>query len=176
MSIYLTNFPSLKKKTFLLLLLLAAGTSLFAQDGLVVKNKKTGRAWMYEKYARVTYICFNEQEYHTGILNALLDSAVVFGTDTVALKNISGLRRKNPTHTITRVIGLPLMLIGSICMGQGAANLYSQPESGNGIKYLLIGAGIFAIGYIPYELSPEELTVGLDGKWVLQIQRGNPQK
>ena len=70
----------------------------FGQEGLLIRNIKNGNAWMYEKNSRVTYIKFKEDEYTTGILHALLDSAVVFGKDTVLLKEIAGVRKKNPIH------------------------------------------------------------------------------
>lgn len=128
---------------------------------------------MYEKNARVTYIRYGDVEYRMGIINELLDStAVVFGKDTVPLKEIAGLRKKNPAHNVARIIGMPLMLVGSLFMGQGAASLYSNPETGGGIQTFLIGAGVFALGYVPYEMSMEDLTVGLDGKWTLEIYHG----
>ena len=127
---------------------------------------------MYEKNARVTYIKFRDDEYTTAILNAILDSAVVFGKDTVQLKEIAGLRKKNPIHKIARIAGLPFMLVGSIFMGQGIANLYSNPESDGGTKLLLFGAGLFAVGFIPYQLNMADLTVGFGGEWTIQIYKG----
>lgn len=127
---------------------------------------------MYEKNARVTYIKFHEDEYTTGILNALLDSSVVFGKDTVRLKDIAGIRKKNPIHNIARIAGLPLMLIGSLFMSDGIANMYSHPESDGGTKLFLLGAGIFAAGYLPYQLNMVDLTVGFGGEWKIEICRG----
>lgn len=172
MSLYLTNKPSVKKYFLFLPFLLLLITGARAQEGLLVKNNRNGKAWMYEKNARVTYICFGEQEYKTAILNTLLDSSVVFGKDTVLLKNIAGVRKKNPIHNLSRVIGMPLMFIGSLFMGQGAASMYSDPASPGGIRALLLGAGIFSLGYIPYELSLEDLRVGFQGEWTIEIYRG----
>lgn len=163
----------MKKKILLLQLTLFLSLALFGQEGLIVKNIRTGKAWMYEKNSRITYILFNEPEYATGILNALLDSAVVLGKDTIALKDIAGLRKKSPGHNIARIVGMPLMLIGSLFMGQGIADMYSNSDSGPGVKAFLLGAGIFSIGYIPYELNMEDLTVGYGGRWMLQISKGN---
>ncbi|MEK6616812.1 MAG: hypothetical protein AABZ32_12035 [Bacteroidota bacterium] len=148
--------------------------NVFGQEGLLIKNSKNEKAWMYEKNSRITYIQFHEQEYTIGILNALLDSAVVIGKDTVGIKNIAGIRKKNPLHHIARIAGMPLMLIGSLFMGQGAANMYFNPDSDGGIKLFLLGAGVFAVGYIPYELNLEDLTVGFGGEWTIQIYRGGP--
>jgi hypothetical protein len=141
------------------------------QEGLLIKNTKTGVVWMYEKNARVTYIKFHEDEYKTGILNALLDSSVVFGKDTVLLKDIAGIRKKGTLHKMARVVGMPLMLIGSLLMGNGAASIYSNPDSDVGIKLFLTGAAIFTLGYMPYEISMEDLTVGIGGEWTIQISR-----
>lgn len=127
---------------------------------------------MYEKNSRVTYILFHEQEYTTGILNALLDSSVVFGKDTVRLKDIAGIRKKSPSHNITRIIGLPLMLIGSLFMGDGVAGMISNPDSDGGTKLFLLGAGVFALGYIPYMFEMKDLTVGFKGEWSLEICKG----
>ena len=127
---------------------------------------------MYEKNSKITYIQFHEQEYTTGILNTLLDSAVVLGKDTIALKDIAAIRKKNHLHNIARIAGMPLMLIGSLFMGQGAANMYSNPDSDSGIKLFLMGAGVFAVGYIPYGLNLQDLTVGFGGEWTIQIYKG----
>jgi len=145
------------------------------QDGLFIKNKKNGKAWMYEKGSTVTYIKFHEDEYTTGILNALLDtSAVVIGEDTVLLSDIAGIRKKAPVHTLTRIIGMPLMLFGSLAMADGAASIYSHPESDAGVKFFLLGAGIFAVGYLPYQLSLQDLDVGYRGVWAVKIYRARP--
>lgn len=127
---------------------------------------------MYEKNSRITYIQFHEEEYTTGILNTLLDSAVVLGYDTVQLKNIAGIRKKSPSHNITRILGMPLMLIGSIFMGDGIAGMISNSDSESGTKLFLLGAGVFAVGYIPYMISIEDLTVGFKGEWSVEICRG----
>ena len=161
------------KKYFLLSsLLLFLAAPVWGQEGLLIKNIRSGKAWMYERNARITYICFGQQEYKTGILNDLLDSSLVFGKDTIPVKSIAGIRKKNPLHNISRVIGMPLMLIGSLFMGQGAASMYSNPESSGGVEVLLLGAAVFSLGYIPYELSLEDLTVGFAGEWTLEIYRG----
>jgi hypothetical protein len=153
-------------------LLLAYGNRTFGQQGLLIKNIKNGKAWMYEKNSTVTYILFHEQEYSTGILNALLDSSIVLGKDTIPLKSIAGIRKKNPLHNVARVVGMPLMLVGSVFMGQGAANMFSEPNSDGGVKLFLTGAVIFAAGYVPYGLSLQDLTVGFGGDWTLVIKNG----
>lgn len=137
----------------------------------MIRNIKDGRAWMYEKNSRVTYIKFHEEEYTTGVLNALLDSSVVFGSDTVLLKDIAGVRKKNPIHIVARIAGLPVMLIGSIFMGDAFAIMYSDRHSDSGTKLFLLGAGIFALGYLPFQLNMKDLTVGFEGEWRIEICR-----
>ena len=127
---------------------------------------------MYEKNSRVTYIKFHEEDYETGVLNALLDSAVVFGKDTVMLKEIAGVRKRNPLHKIARAIGIPFLLAGSILMGEGVASIYSNPDNENGSKILLLGAGLFTVGYLPYLLNLSDLTAGIGGDWKIEICRG----
>jgi len=176
-SINLTNLIFVKFKIIffsLFILSLFLHRETFGQEGLLIRNIKNGNAWMYEIGARVTYIQFHEDEYTTGVLRGLLDSAVVFGKDTVRLKNIAGIRKKSPLHNLTRVIGLPLMLIGSIFMGEGVAGMYSNPDSDDGAKLLLLGAGVFAVGYIPFELNRKDLTVGLGGEWTIEVCKGAP--
>lgn len=157
---------------FLIIAACFIGFSSFGQDGLMIKNNKNGKAWMYEKNSMVTYIKFGEQEYSTGILNALLDtSAVIFGRDTVLLSSIAAIRKKSPIHTITRIIGMPLMLFGSLAMADGAGAIFNHPESNAGINFFLIGAGFFAVGYLPYQLELQDLTIGLGGDWAIKIYR-----
>lgn len=168
----MANKPAVKKYLAFSILLFISIAGVWAQEGLLIKNIKNGKAWMYEKNARVTYICFGQQEYKTAILNNLLDSSVVFGKDTVPVSDIAGIRKKNPLHNLSRVIGMPMMFIGSLFMGQGAASMYSNPDSKGGIQALLLGAAVFSLGYIPYELSLEDLTVGFKGEWTLEIYRG----
>lgn len=141
------------------------------QERLLIKKIKNGKERVYEKGSKVTYIRFHEDEYKTGFLNALFDSAVAVGKDTIALKDIVGIRKKNPLHKIARIAGMPLILMGSIYMGQGAATMYSNPESDIGIKILLTGAGIFAVGYFLYYLEQEDFTFGLGGEHTLEIHR-----
>jgi len=129
---------------------------------------------MYEVGAKVTYIKFHEEEYTKSRLNALLDSSVVLGSDTLLLKEIAGVRKKDPLHNLARIIGMPLMLIGSIFVGEGVAAIYSHPESGSGPKFLLLGTGIFAIGYLPYHFERKNLEVGIGGDWTIEIYKGNP--
>ena len=126
---------------------------------------------MYEKGSRITYICFGEDEYTTGILNAILDSSVILGKDTIILKHIAGIRKKAPGHKLARIAGMPFMLIGSLFMGEGVAGMYSNPDSNGGIRLFLIGAGIFTIGYIPFQLDMKDLTVGFRGEWTISIVR-----
>lgn len=141
------------------------------QEILLVKKIKNGKEHVIEKGSKITFVRFHEEEYTTEILHSFLDSAVVLGIDTIVLKDIAGIRKKNPLHKIARIAGMPLMLIGSIYMGQGAANMYSNPESDIGIKYFLMGAGIFAIGYAPYYFEMGDLTFGPGGEHTLKIQK-----
>ncbi len=127
---------------------------------------------MYEKNAKVTYILFNESEYTTARLTSLLDSSVVFGKDTVKLKDIAGIRKKSPSHTIFMIAGMPMMLIGSIFMGDGLAVIVSNPNSDGGKKLFLLGAGVFIVGYIPFIFHRTDLTVGFKGEWSLEICKG----
>ena len=164
----------MKKKFLFILSICLVSVRLFGQEGLLIKNIKTEKAWMYEKNARVTYILFHQQEYSTGILNGFIDStAVIFGKDTVELKDIAGVRKKNPIHNIARIAGMPLMLIGSLFMGEGGANMFSDPNSEGGISIFLVGAGVFALGYAPYGLNLEDLTVGFNGEWTIAISRND---
>lgn len=127
---------------------------------------------MYEKESMVTYIQFGEQEYSTGILHALLDtSAVVFGKDTVLLSSIAGIRKKAPLHTITRIIGMPLLLFGSLAMADGAAALYRDPKSDDALSFFLLGVGMFAVGYLPYQLNLRDLDVGPGGAWTIVVYK-----
>ena len=162
----------MKKISSITTLLFLISLTAAGQEGLVIKNNRNGKAWMYEKNARLTYILFGDLEYKTAILNDILDSSVVFGKDTVAIKRIAGIRKKNTLHHITRVVGMPLMLIGSLFMGQGAAGIYSNTDKSGSLAFFLLGAGVFSLGYIPYEMSMEDLTLGSDGKWSLEIYRG----
>lgn len=163
------------KKNFLrkIIFILLFFFSLYAaaQEGLLIRNTKNGRAWMYEKGARVTYIRFHEEEYTTGRLNGLLDSAVVFGNDTVKLSSIAGIRKRNPVHKIARAAGMPLMLIGTLFMGDGIAQIYSHKDTEGGTTTLLIGVAVFAVGFLPYELNLADLTVGFGGEWKIEICR-----
>ncbi|MFI5164253.1 MAG: hypothetical protein ACHQHP_03285 [Bacteroidia bacterium] len=158
----------------IIFLIAASFTSFFSygQDGLMIKNNKNGKVWMYEKGSTVTYIKFHEEEYSTGILNALIDtSAVVFGKDTILIKDIAGIRKRSALHIMTRIIGIPLMLVGSIIMADGAVAIYKNPDAAPGIEYVLVGAGIFAVGYLPYQLNLQDLNVGFRGEWTIKIIR-----
>ncbi|MFH1005266.1 MAG: hypothetical protein V1781_07220 [Bacteroidota bacterium] len=141
----------------------------YPQEGLLVKNNKSGMMWIYEMGATVIYINFYENEYKTGQLNALLDSMVVIGKDTVRLKQIAGVRKKSPLHNTARIIGLPLMLIGSVGMGDGIFAMTRNENEFAGPKLFLISAGIFTLGYLPYLLERKDLEVGIGGEWTLEI-------
>ena len=142
------------------------------QEGLLITNKKSGKAWMYEKGSTVTYVKFGDREYSTGTLNAILDtSAVVFGKDTVKLSVISGIRKKSTLHVITRILGMPLMLAGSVAIGSGAAAIYQQPDSDRAISFFLLGVGMFAVGYLPYQINMRNLEVGPGGTWTIVVYK-----
>ena len=160
----------LKKLFFILFYFIFLNS--FGQEGLLIKNIKNGNAWMYEKGARVTYIKFGEDEYTTARLNALLDSSIVFGDDTVKLKEIAGIRKRSPLHKIARAAGIPVMLIGSLFIGDGLIDAFGYHEKDAGTKLFLLGVGIFALGYLPYQLNIQDLTVGFGGEWKLEICRG----
>lgn len=166
----------MKKYCFIFLLLLLNLPCFIsrniAQQGLLIQNKKKNIAWMYEVGSNVTYIKFLEQEYTRSRLNALLDSSVILGKDTILLKDIAAVRRKSLTHNVARIIGMPLMLIGAILIGDGFASIYSNPDSDTGYKLFLVGSGIFTIGYLPYHLELKDLEAGIGGEWTIQIYRG----
>lgn len=169
----MTKLFPLKIKLFIIPFILLFSSVLLGQEGLLIKNKKTGRTWIFKKNSRITYIRYTESEYNTGKLNDLLDSAVVIGKDTVPMKDIAGIRKKNHVRSFARIAGLPLMLIGTLFMGQGVAGMISNSNPDTGIKTTLLGVGIFSLGYIPYELSPEDLIIGIDNSWTIEIQRIN---
>lgn len=127
---------------------------------------------MYKVNSRVSYMESEEQEYTAGKLNKLLDSSVVFGKDTIALKNILIIRKKTIAHKIARIAGIPLMFIGTLLMGEGIAGIYSDSKERS--KFLLIGIGIFAAGYLPYEINFKDLTISPRGEWTLEIYTDQP--
>jgi len=129
---------------------------------------------MYELGSHLTYIKKGDDEYSSGQLRQLYDTAVVFGRDTVGIKSIVGIRKRTPIHSFLRVVGLPVMLIGSIIIGDGAADWYSHPDSDEGKNNILVGAGIFFAGYLPYAFNRRDFTVGIGGDWKLEIVRGSP--
>lgn len=159
------------KSALFLLGFILFGFSAFCQGGLLVRNVKTGETRLYKKNSRISYILFQEEDYTTASIRSLLDSSVVLGKDTVLLKNIACIRKKSPGHNITRIIGMPLMLVGSILMGDGIAGMISNNESNSGTRLFLLGTGVFAIGYLPYLFEKKDLSVGFKGEWTLEICR-----
>jgi hypothetical protein len=64
------------------------------------------------------------------------------------------------------------MLIGSLFIGDGLIDAFGYHEKDAGTKLFLLGVGIFALGYLPYQLNIQDLTVGFGGEWKLEICRG----
>ncbi|MBI4946345.1 MAG: hypothetical protein HY840_08090 [Bacteroidetes bacterium] len=151
--------------------------SLFAsaQEGLLLRNNTTGKTWTYKKGSIVTYIKSGDEGYSTEKLNDLIDtSAVVLGEDTVMLASIAGIKKKSTLHTLTKIIGMPIMLIGSIMIADGTASIFKEPQSGVGISSFLLGAVIFTAGCLPYQLNLKNMNVEFRGEWTIKVYRSKP--
>jgi hypothetical protein len=156
-------------KTVALITVLFFCHTAIGQKSLLIKNLKTGKTWTFEKKSKISYIRFGENEFTRSTLNAFFDSSIVVGEDTVGLNEIASISKTTPWHKAGRVIGIPVMLIGCLFMGDGAAGMVANHDVSQGSTLFLLGAATFAIGYIPYLSDNKELSVGYKTEWSIQI-------
>lgn len=160
----MTNF----KITVITALFILLYYNSFSQDGIVIKNSRSGKSVCYKKNTELTYATKQDYEYVKGQLNSMDDSSMVVDGIRIAFKNIHSIQRKNRLHKAARIAGIPFLFLGCVITGSGISNIISKPNSENGKNLLLVGAGCLTIGYLPYFINFREYVIDEKKGWMIQ--------
>jgi hypothetical protein len=139
----------------------------FSQAGILIKNNHTGDTAFYERGTKITYSTKQEGEEIRGWLNYIGDSTLSVDDQTLLIRDIHSIQKKNRGHKMARIAGIPLILLGCIMSGDAIAKMIAKSSSERTDTHLLMGAGLIGLGYLPYLIDYGEYVFDDRSGWVL---------
>jgi len=158
----------MKKLQLIFALILCSATiSVFGQKQLELKDTLTGKVKVFKIGDTFRYKAVGDSDYEkvkiqninaSGIVFYLPDEDEVKPIKEVFVSDIESIQNATPLHNITRAIGGVFIIAGAYTMASSSA--LADNSGGSTGAYLGIGAGILAVGVIPYLIKPKVYVLG----------------
>lgn len=156
-----------KLKLLFALLLSIVSLSVFGQKQLELKDTVSGKVKVFKIGQTVRYKGLEDTDFEKVKIQNITATTIVFylpnedessPVKEVPLSEIKSFQKATTVHNVTRVIGGLLMVGGAYSMASSTA---LADNSGNSTgTYLGLGAGMLAVGVIPYLIKPKTYVFG----------------
>lgn len=159
--------PMKKLHLFFVLLLSIASISAFAQKQLELKDTITGKVKVFKIGKMIRYKGLEDTDFEKAKIQNITETMIVFylpdedevkPIKEVFLTDIQSIQKATTIHNITRAIGAFLMVGGAYTMASSGA--LADNSGGSSGTYLGVGAGMIAVGIIPYLIKPKVYILG----------------
>ena len=156
-----------KLQLFLTLLLSIASLSVFGQKQLELKDTATGKVKVFKIGQTIRYKGLEDTDFEKVKIQNITATTIVFylpdedessPVREVPLSEIKSIQKATTIHNISRAIGGLFILGGAYSMASSSA--LADNSGGSTGAYLGIGAGMVAIGVIPYLIKPKVYELG----------------
>ncbi|WP_018343627.1 hypothetical protein [Cytophaga aurantiaca] len=158
----------MKKTTAILVLLLnILCLSAFAQKQLELKDTVTGKVKVFKIGQTIRYKGLEDTDFEKVKIQNITATTIVFylpdedessPVREVPLSEIKSIQKATTIHNVSRVVGGLLILGGAYTMASSGA--LADNGGGSTGAYLGMGAGMVAVGVIPYLIKPKVYILG----------------
>jgi hypothetical protein len=156
------------KKISILFILLFTGASIasYGQKTLELTDKQTGKIKTFAIGKKIRYKSVEDSDYEKGKIQNITDSTLVFflpdedenpSLVELRLDEIQSFQKSTTLHNISRILGGLFMVAGASTMAN--ANGYAGEDGSSG-AYIGLGAGMVAVGVIPFLIKPKTYILG----------------
>lgn len=157
----------MKKLTALFTLLLSfAVLNTFAQKQIVLTKISTGKAKTFAIGKTIHIKRIQDTDFEKVKIQSITDKNIVFYLPNadeesplreVALADIESIKKSTTIHSIGKAVGALFMLGGAYTMASSSALAGDDGSSGT---YIGLGAGMVAVGVLPYLFKPRVYILG----------------
>lgn len=155
-----------KLHLFLTLLLSLATLSAFGQKQLELTNTVSGKVKVFTIGKTIRFKGLEDTDFEKGKIQNITATSIVFylpeedeGSTIreVPLSELNSIQKATTIHNISRAVGAFLMVGGAYTMASSSALADNGGSTG---AYLGLGAGMVAVGVIPYLIKPKTYLLG----------------
>jgi hypothetical protein len=178
------------KTIYILLLLLGSMQIVSAQNYLNIKNSKTGKVKVIENDKTIFFKITGDSSFNKGIIQQIKDSSVVIylpdedenSLVEYRISEFSAIRKLGKFHSITRIVSIPLLMVGGIGLIAGIPSTLSSKKTSVGLGgdtiqetnnqgpiLMAVGGGALALGLLPYLIKPK--TYDFKKDCILEIRK-----
>lgn len=156
-----------KITTIFVLLFNLACAAAFAQKQLELKDTTSGKVKVFKIGQTIRYKGLEDTDFEKVKIQNITATTIVFYLPDedetspireIPLSEIKSIQKATTIHNVTRVIGGFLMVGGAYTMASSSA--LADNGSGSTGGYLGLGAGMVAVGVIPYLIKPKVYVLG----------------
>lgn len=159
----------MKKRTAIFTLLLSiACLSVYGQQTLELKSIKNGKIKTFAIGKTIKYKGINDIDFEKAKIQNITATTIVLYLPNLdeeegkpirelTLAEIQAIQKSTTIHSVCKGIGAFLMLGGAYTMASSNA---LAGEDGSSGTYLGIGAGMLAVGILPYLIKPKMYILG----------------
>jgi hypothetical protein len=142
--------------------------SAFAQKQLELKDTVSGKVKVFKIGQTIRYKGLEDTDFEKVKIQNITATTIVFylpdedetsPVREVPLSEIKSIQKATTIHNISRALGGLLMLGGAYTMASSSA--IADNSGGSTGEYLGIGAGMLAVGIIPYLIKPKVYVLGV---------------
>ena len=155
-----------KLHLFFALILSIASLSAFGQKQLELKDTTSGKLKVFKIGQTIRYKGLEDTDFEKVKIQNITATTIVFYLPDedesstireVPLSEIKSIQKATTIHNISRVIGGLLMVGGAYTMASSGA---LAGDDGSAGTYIGLGAGMLAVGVIPYLIKPKTYVLG----------------
>lgn len=157
----------MKQLSILLMLLFScASMASFAQKTLELTDNKTGKTKTFAIGKKIRYKGVEDTDYEKVKIQNITDSTLVFflpdedessPVREVKLNEIYSFQKATTLHNVSRILGGLFMVAGASTMANSSG--YAGEDGSSG-AYIGLGAGMVAVGVIPFLIKPKTYILG----------------
>jgi hypothetical protein len=152
-----------KVKIFFALLLSIASLTVFGQKQLELKDTLTGKVTIFKIGKTIRYKGLEDTDFEKAKIQNITATTIVLYLPNLdedegkpirelALTDIHAIQKSTTIHSVCKGVGALFMLGGAYTMASSAALAGDDGSTG---EYLGIGAGMLAVGILPYLFKPK---------------------
>jgi hypothetical protein len=148
-----------------------------AQNVLTIKNRNTSKVRVVKNESKIQFLIKGDSSFTKGVIQLISDSSLVLllpeDENTMVreykFNEIAMIRKPTTFHSITRVVGAPLLIVGGIAFIAGTMSTISPRDGENGGPATMgVGAGALVLGILPYIVKPKTYDLTKDYQLITQ--------
>lgn len=156
-----------KSSLFFALFLSIVSLTSFGQQQLELTSLKNGKVKTFAIGKTIRFKAFDDTDFEKGKIQNITAASITFYLPNedegstikeIPLTELHALQKSTTLHSVTKGIGAFFILGGAYAMASSSA---LAGEDGSSGTYIGLGAGMFALGVVPYLFKPKIYILGV---------------